>query len=309
MSEQYYRRIKGKNYDRRLLDAAEKSVAGQGDGRISERDAQGLLDLEQDQNSYTEIEKRTIQYIRDHFKFTKEGDALFRATIRSWAAKRGAAAKKKSATTGTAKKTSRAVASSTAADQSVTTAAPVHGDRALLKIPVIVFTIVILLIFFLIYIIYGPGSRFTRFSRPLPTETTTIAPATDPSVETATPAPESAADEDVQNIQSLRIRFSKKNVAFDAAMTADLDRVVRYLNRNSRANIKIIGHTCNIGQPDDNQRLSLERAEAVRGYIIDHGVDAARVSAIGRGESEPIASNSSDAGRIRNRRVEFRISE
>ncbi|MCE9500621.1 MAG: hypothetical protein K8R21_08995, partial [Leptospira sp.] len=86
MAGSYYKKIKGKNYDKELLDLAEFSVRGAGDGRISLDDAEKILDKVKDANEYTEIEKRTIHYIRDHFKFTKQSDAWFRKEIRSWAA-------------------------------------------------------------------------------------------------------------------------------------------------------------------------------------------------------------------------------
>ncbi len=119
----YYRTIKGKKYDREILEQAEQAVAGKGDGRISMQDAQALLQTVTDNANYTTIEKNTIQYIRDNFKFTKEADDLFRKEIRSWAAKKGhkniqdekktaaptkASTKKSSAKKSTAKKTTSA---------------------------------------------------------------------------------------------------------------------------------------------------------------------------------------------------------
>lgn len=82
----YYRKIKGKNYDKKLLDAAEKSVKGRGDGRISLNDAKKILGMVKDATGYTDVEKRTMQYIRDKFDFTPESDKWFRTEIRTWAA-------------------------------------------------------------------------------------------------------------------------------------------------------------------------------------------------------------------------------
>jgi hypothetical protein len=91
----YYKTINGKNYDGELLELAEKSVAGKGDGRISLEDAKALLAAVKDSNSYTEVEKETMEYIRENYMFTAEADEWFRKEIRSWAAQRGAASKKK----------------------------------------------------------------------------------------------------------------------------------------------------------------------------------------------------------------------
>ncbi len=85
MSE-YYLEIDGKKYDRKLVEAAEAMVKGQGDGRISKSDAEKLLKAVKDGNSYTDIEKATMDYIRDHFKWTPEADQWFRDEIRKWAA-------------------------------------------------------------------------------------------------------------------------------------------------------------------------------------------------------------------------------
>ncbi len=82
----YYRQIDGVKYDDGLLKAAEEAVAGRGDGRISLDDAKKLLEEVKDGNSYTDIEKKTVAYIRDNFKWTDEADAWFRTEIRKWAA-------------------------------------------------------------------------------------------------------------------------------------------------------------------------------------------------------------------------------
>ncbi len=82
----YYIVIDGKQYDRKLIEIADKSVQGKGDGRISMEDAQELLAAVKDGNGYTDIEKATMEYIRDHYKFTDAADEWFRTEIRKWAA-------------------------------------------------------------------------------------------------------------------------------------------------------------------------------------------------------------------------------
>ena len=68
-----------------------------------------------------------------------------------------------------------------------------------------------------------------------------------------------------------------------------------------------IGHTDSVGSQDFNQSLSEQRANAVRAYLIAHGVDAARIRSEGKGEKEPIASNATAHGRAQNRRVEIEV--
>jgi len=84
----YYRIIGDKKYDHAVLTAAEKAVAGQGDGRISQEDAEELFALIADSNRYTDIEKASIKYIRDNFIWTEEADQYFRQKVRQWAAER-----------------------------------------------------------------------------------------------------------------------------------------------------------------------------------------------------------------------------
>ena len=72
--------------DRDLIDAAKEALAGRGDGRISMDDATILLEKVKDKNTYTDVEKDTMEYIRKNFKWTDEADEWFRTEIRKWAA-------------------------------------------------------------------------------------------------------------------------------------------------------------------------------------------------------------------------------
>lgn len=89
MSESYYIQIDGKKYDRGLVEAARAAVEGAGDGRISQADAEKLLEQVKDGDKYTDIEKDTVKYVRENFKWTDSADEWFRTQIRSWAAERG----------------------------------------------------------------------------------------------------------------------------------------------------------------------------------------------------------------------------
>ena len=82
----YYKTIDGKKYDGELIELADKSVAGAGDGRISLADAKILLAAVKDGNDYTDVEKDTMKYIRDNYKWTDEADKWFRSEIAKWAA-------------------------------------------------------------------------------------------------------------------------------------------------------------------------------------------------------------------------------
>ena len=73
------------------------------------------------------------------------------------------------------------------------------------------------------------------------------------------------------------------------------------------AKVNIIGHTDSLGQDEANRELSLARAKAVVTKLSELGIDVNRVHAVGKGETSPIAKNSTKEGREKNRRIEFKI--
>ncbi len=83
---------------------------------------------------------------------------------------------------------------------------------------------------------------------------------------------------------------------------------VELLTNQPDARLSVIGHTDDVGDVTLNEELSLRRATTVMDEIVARGIDAGRLTALGRGESEPIASNDTVDGRAANRRVEFLIT-
>ncbi len=81
----YYKMIDGKKLDGKLLDMADIATSGAGDGRISLADAEGLMVAVKDSGAYTDIEKNTMEYIRDNYQWTKAADEWFRKEIAKWA--------------------------------------------------------------------------------------------------------------------------------------------------------------------------------------------------------------------------------
>lgn len=85
-----------------------------------------------------------------------------------------------------------------------------------------------------------------------------------------------------------------------------LDAMIDTLKKFSELNLEVAGHTDDNGSPARNHALSAQRAETVKRYLIEKGVEAARLEAKGYGSSEPIASNETESGQAANRRVELR---
>ena len=85
-----------------------------------------------------------------------------------------------------------------------------------------------------------------------------------------------------------------------------LDRVADLMVRKNLS-LKLAGHTDNVGTEANNMRLSKDRAESVKAYLVGKGVNPSRIEATGYGELQPIESNKTAAGRQKNRRVEFTI--
>lgn len=103
------------------------------------------------------------------------------------------------------------------------------------------------------------------------------------------------------------------NFAFDssdltAAAKTNLDKLAQVLVNNPDTNINIYGHTDSKGSDSYNMSLSERRANSVKAYLMGKGIASSRLYAKGEGENMPVASNDTDAGRAKNRRVEFAIT-
>ena len=87
-----------------------------------------------------------------------------------------------------------------------------------------------------------------------------------------------------------------------------LNDIAKIFIENPTYIVEVQGHTDNVGKYDYNMDLSERRAQAVRTYLINHGVPAERLTAHGYGPDRPIDDNKTKAGRAKNRRVEFNIT-
>lgn len=110
-----------------------------------------------------------------------------------------------------------------------------------------------------------------------------------------------------QTIELKGINFEFDKAELDANARRILDAVAETLKGQPTMKVELAGHTDNYGPEEYNQSLSERRMTAARDYLIEKGANGDNMTAVGYGESEPVASNDTAEGRELNRRVEFRI--
>jgi len=101
------------------------------------------------------------------------------------------------------------------------------------------------------------------------------------------------------------VQFDFNKASLKAESDSVLQRVLAFLQKDPTLKLEVQGHTDNVGGDDYNQTLSEARANAVLTWLVQHGVAANRLSFKGYGKTMPVASNDTDEGRARNRRVEI----
>lgn len=120
-----------------------------------------------------------------------------------------------------------------------------------------------------------------------------------------TPPPLVVAAGTTTQLKALQFVQSKAELLPEAQPT--LDQLLAFMQEHSTAEIELAGHTDNQGDFDENLRLSKQRVEVVKDYLVKNGIAANRISTRGFGPTRPIASNNSEATRKLNRRVEMTV--
>jgi outer membrane protein OmpA-like peptidoglycan-associated protein len=108
-------------------------------------------------------------------------------------------------------------------------------------------------------------------------------------------------------LRGVHFDFNKATIRADAKPI--LDQAAATLKEHASVAVTVEGHTDSIGSDTYNQKLSVRRAAAVREYLAGQGVDASRMTVVGKGESDPVASNDTADGRAQNRRVELLVKD
>lgn len=91
--------------------------------------------------------------------------------------------------------------------------------------------------------------------------------------------------------------------------TTEVDNLAAILKAYPNINIQVDGYTDNTGNADKNKQLSDARAKSVKNRLVAQGIDASRISAMGHGDANPVASNATKEGRAENRRIEIRVTK
>lgn len=113
--------------------------------------------------------------------------------------------------------------------------------------------------------------------------------------------------EEVRELRFGAIQFDFDRAALTDSARAELDDIVKTLDRGTTAFLRVTGHTDVIGSNAYNLGLSQRRADNVLGYLEDKGVDPVRLELEWKGSNDPVADNQTSEGRARNRRVEFEV--
>jgi len=128
-----------------------------------------------------------------------------------------------------------------------------------------------------------------------------------PEPPTAPPPPRVELREDTLNLPET-IQFEVDSATLVERSKSVLDEVARLLEQHPEiARVELEGHTDSTATKQHNQRLSEQRAAAVKAYLVDKGIAADRLTTRGYGEDRPVGDNGTEEGRFKNRRVEFKI--
>jgi outer membrane protein OmpA-like peptidoglycan-associated protein len=135
--------------------------------------------------------------------------------------------------------------------------------------------------------------------------TTTATPTTAAPTTTAAPAADAKAQAQAELARLQNINFNTDSADLTAQGTSLVDQAAAVLTKYPASNVEIGGHTDSRASADYNQALSEARANTVRQALIDRGIAANRMTAVGFGATKPVAPNDTDANLARNRRIEF----
>jgi OOP family OmpA-OmpF porin len=135
----------------------------------------------------------------------------------------------------------------------------------------------------------------------------TPAPAPKPATPAPAPAPAPAPEKPDYNFSNIQFEFN--SAVLKTASYQTLDHIAKELKMDQSVKFILNGNASAEGTAEHNMSLSVDRANSVKLYLINSGVKAENLTVKGWGESKPIADNSTEDGRVLNRRVEVKVAE
>lgn len=125
----------------------------------------------------------------------------------------------------------------------------------------------------------------------------------------AEPVPEKVQEQVVEkpNFNLDNIQFEFNSFVLKTASLPILDKAVAEMKKAPDTKFVLHGHSSAEGSPEHNMSLSIDRANAVKSYFMNAGLSASTFTIVGHGDKEPISTNSTEAGRMLNRRTEIKI--
>ena len=142
-----------------------------------------------------------------------------------------------------------------------------------------------------------------------PAKTVTKPVAETPKAPEPAPAPqkEEVAEAPKPDYNFRNIQFEFNSGVLKTASFAELDRIAREMKKEDNVKYIINGHSSAEGSVEHNMSLSVDRANSVKSYLVNAGIPAANLNIKGFGATQPMTSNSTEAGKIANRRVEIQV--
>ena len=142
-------------------------------------------------------------------------------------------------------------------------------------------------------------------------------PPPPPAATTAEPAPTPAPATDAKPVLKKdkleipgQIVFESGKAILKPESEAGINQLKQYLDETPRVTkLRIEGHTDNVGSPESNETLSGQRALAIKAALIAKGITKERLLAVGFGQTKPLADNTTEDGKAKNRRTEFHVAE
>ncbi|PJZ76534.1 OmpA family protein [Leptospira neocaledonica] len=327
--QNYYVTIKGKKYDRGLIELAEKATSGKKDGRISIADAKKLLNAVKDNNTYTDIEKKTMEYVRENFQFTTKADEWFRTEIRKWAAEKSSHTKSSPQEEYTSHDEAISLMSSQHSDAPYRGYIPTPSAGQAKKqnrIPVLVLSLIILGGFGIgiYYAFRNNGKKSVSH-----THTEEIKESKPPQVEEKKETSPSSSEKEgifgffsqkhesanfsgkdgelASKIQSSPILFDKNDIKVPQSQRRILDSLTFLLKKNSDVKAVLIGHASSEGTEEVNLKVSQLRAEMVRDYLLGNGLETSRFILEAKGSQIVSSPEGKRQSQEKNRRVDILI--